>query len=142
MKLTNWLGQDIEAGTYVYRGAREGNSSSYKIGQVRRVNLQSGKATVDWAAEAPFRDKTYVFINQRRVDIDVPGIWDSSPRAGTCSVDTLVVVTKRDYDYARARALAAKNAEQAVKQEIIAPEDAGKHFERELERLVGELVGI
>lgn len=42
----NWLGQEILPGTVVYRGAREGNSSSYKVGVVESVKL--GTARVAW----------------------------------------------------------------------------------------------
>lgn len=33
----NWLGQEIRVGSRVYRGAREGNSSSFKVGVVEKI---------------------------------------------------------------------------------------------------------
>lgn len=36
--MKNWLGQDINTGDYVYRGARDGNSSSFKVGRVHSVD--------------------------------------------------------------------------------------------------------
>lgn len=46
--MRNWLGQEILPGSVVYRGAREGNSSSFKVGVVRTVNEDKRTARVDW----------------------------------------------------------------------------------------------
>jgi len=42
--MRNWLGQDITTGTLVYRGARRGDTSEYKIGRV----LDDSKMRVHW----------------------------------------------------------------------------------------------
>jgi hypothetical protein len=44
----NWLGQKIEVGTVVGRGARDGNSSTFKIGVVDQVDEIKDKARVQW----------------------------------------------------------------------------------------------
>lgn len=44
--MKNWLGQDILPGSVVYRGARDGNSSSYKVGAVQTI--KANKVRVDW----------------------------------------------------------------------------------------------
>lgn len=49
--LRNWLGDPIEAGDIVYRGARDGNSSSFKIGVVQSVNEQKGTVRVRYLLE-------------------------------------------------------------------------------------------
>lgn len=37
-KNTNWLGDEFKVGDWVYRGARQGNSSEYKVGEVTKVD--------------------------------------------------------------------------------------------------------
>lgn len=44
----NWAGQRIEPGAVVWRGARDGNTSSFKVGRVEAVN--GGEARVRWIA--------------------------------------------------------------------------------------------
>lgn len=51
MTVTNWIGQEIEVNSIVWRGARNGNSSSFKIGQVMSVNPVAGSARVRWLFE-------------------------------------------------------------------------------------------
>lgn len=46
--MKNWLGQDIQAGDVVYRGAREGDSSSFRIGVVDLVREEKQSARVIW----------------------------------------------------------------------------------------------
>lgn len=46
--MLNWLGQDIVAGTVVYRGARQGDSSEFRVGVVSKINEATGKVTVAW----------------------------------------------------------------------------------------------
>lgn len=48
--LTNWLGQEIRVGSWVYRGGRDGNTSSFKVGQVTKLH-DNGKVTVQYHAE-------------------------------------------------------------------------------------------
>jgi hypothetical protein len=38
MSNVNWLGDEFEVGDWVFRGARDGNSSSFKVGQVVKVD--------------------------------------------------------------------------------------------------------
>lgn len=73
--VTNWTGQVIEVGSIVYRGARDGNSSSYKVGIVRKLE-PSKPPRVEWVAE--------------------PGYWGDKIRElktmGSPSADSLIVV--------------------------------------------------
>lgn len=45
----NWAGQRIEPGAAVWRGARDGNTSSFKIGRVEAADGET--ARVRWVAE-------------------------------------------------------------------------------------------
>lgn len=49
--MKNWLGQELEVGTVVYRGARDGNTSSFKIGVIRKMSLDKAPR-VEWIAES------------------------------------------------------------------------------------------
>lgn len=60
----NWLGQEINVGDYVYRGARDGNSSTFKIGRV--VDERNDKVRVHWLFEDGWkviRDHNGVYMN-------------------------------------------------------------------------------
>lgn len=48
--MKNWAGQEVSAGTVVGRGARDGNTSSFKVGLVLET-LDDGRAVVQWATE-------------------------------------------------------------------------------------------
>lgn len=43
---TNWAGMTMLVGDYVWRGARSGNSSEFKIGQIE--SIKDGKPRVNW----------------------------------------------------------------------------------------------
>ncbi|QFG09445.1 hypothetical protein I5H08_gp042 [Mycobacterium phage Yuna] len=49
MMAFSWAGQQIEPGAVVWRGARDGNTSTFKIGRV--LACDGGKARVQWVAE-------------------------------------------------------------------------------------------
>lgn len=46
--MKNWLGQDIVAGTVVYRAARQGDTSSFRVGVVELVREEKRNARVEW----------------------------------------------------------------------------------------------
>ncbi|QAX95699.1 hypothetical protein SEA_YOUREADOPTED_57 [Mycobacterium phage YoureAdopted] len=48
----NWAGQRIEPGAIVWRGGRDGNTSSFKVGRVEAVDRT---ARVRWVAEMDWR---------------------------------------------------------------------------------------
>lgn len=83
--MRNWLGQEIEVGSVVYRGARDGNTSTYKVGTVIKVNEDKRTARVKWHMEP----------NPRwRVDEGQP---EYTPiryygHEGTSSIDTMVLI--------------------------------------------------
>lgn len=49
--MRNWTGQKFSIGDHVWRGARDGNTSSYKIGTITKLMPDKGKATVKWLAD-------------------------------------------------------------------------------------------
>lgn len=58
----NWLGQEIKLGSLVYRGAREGNTSSYKVGVVEKITRRT---------EPKFGSEYFLRVNWRFA----PGLW-------------------------------------------------------------------
>lgn len=46
--MQNWAGQQIKVGSVVWRGVRDGNSSTFKIGVVEKLNSATGRPTVKW----------------------------------------------------------------------------------------------
>ncbi len=72
--MRNWLGQDIQVGSVVYRGARSGNTSEYKVGLVTKLNEEKKKVTVDW-------------IIEKRYSIGKP-----FSKSGTSDVNTMVLI--------------------------------------------------
>lgn len=44
--VTNWAGMTMLVGDYVWRGARDGNTSTFKIGQIE--SIKDGKPRVSW----------------------------------------------------------------------------------------------
>lgn len=60
--MKNWLGQDIEVGSIVYRGAREGNTSSYKVGRVLEVRPERAKVTVQWFGDGIGRPGVHTVV--------------------------------------------------------------------------------
>lgn len=87
--MKNSWGQEIEVGSVVYRGARQGNSSEYKVGVVE--SLKPGKPPrVKWQFES-----TVQWIRVDGEQVLVPAIWKMRSSAGSPSPDSLVVV---DFD--------------------------------------------
>ena len=46
--MKNWLEQEIDVDTVVYRGAREFDSSSFKVGRVLKVDPAKRTVRVHW----------------------------------------------------------------------------------------------
>lgn len=98
--MKNWLGQDIKVGSPVYRGARQGNTSEYKVGIVEsikgnkiRVNWKYTHSSlwelVDrgavWADGSPRKDRDFVAY--------VPRLIDSKGGPG---IDSLILLPEAD----------------------------------------------
>ena len=91
--ITNWLGQELTVGSKVYRGARDGNTSSFKVGVVTKLE----PFTVNWLFEPGWKglaisrsstgrpspgtvvlvdDETWDRLNETAVTYDrVLGLW-------------------------------------------------------------------
>lgn len=83
--MKNSWGQTLKVGSLVYRGARQGNSSEYKVGLVE--SLKPGKGPrIRWKYEASIE---WVRIDGEQ--IRVPSIWKIDS-AGSPSLESLMVV--------------------------------------------------
>ena len=78
--ITNWLGQELTVGSKVYRGARDGNASSFKVGVVTKL----APFTVNWL----FEPKWY---NQ-------PGSAIRVDSTGRPSEDTVVLIDEETWN--------------------------------------------
>lgn len=83
--MKNSWGQELEIGSVVYRGARLGNGSEYKLGVV--CNIKNGKATVEWKYTANSR-----WINVDGELVVVPYLYEHRASKGTPSIESLIVV--------------------------------------------------
>lgn len=88
MGVRNWAGMEIDAGSIVWRGARDGNSSTFKIGRVRKVDPLKNTATVEWLFT-----EGYSWQYDKLDDVEktyIPNIIRLYPSTGTCTVNSLV----------------------------------------------------
>ncbi|QGF20217.1 hypothetical protein SEA_SIXAMA_38 [Gordonia phage Sixama] len=92
--IKNWLGQTFTPGTFVYRGARDMDTSSYRIGVVEKVLEEKRKLRIHWLAE-PARPFDLYKAKERGVTIPT---WRRLDMHGAPSVDTVVhlVITELD----------------------------------------------
>lgn len=81
--MKNWLGQNIDVGSYVYRGARDGSHSSFKVGLVERLNPGKGTANVRWLVEP-----ASVFTKDRGLCSAIQLMWST----GNPSINTLALI--------------------------------------------------
>jgi hypothetical protein len=105
----NWLGQKIEVGTVVGRGARDGNTSTFKVGVVTGLDEKKQTARVAWklTPRTLYRlvDNGQTYYNgDRKFDLEelisyVPSnkSWATTPegeKGRHCSLDSLFVLDK------------------------------------------------
>lgn len=92
--MKNWLGQDIREGDVVYRGARQGDTSSFRIGVVDLVREEKGSARVEWkwvgSTTGVYNRIQYTRYYDDPEAYTVPGPHAYSGGKGTSSIDTLV----------------------------------------------------
>lgn len=85
--MKTWAGQFLIEGSIVGRGARDGNTSSFKVGVVERFYPEGDKVRVHWLFE-----RGYQFAQvdaNTRIREEVPWELDSH---GTCDVNSLFVL--------------------------------------------------
>jgi len=75
--MINWLGQEIEIGDHVYKGARAGNTSDYRVGEV--IDLRSKPP--DTYREQVDTDGNALPVREARVRwiFQLGGIWKRYP---------------------------------------------------------------
>lgn len=87
--MKNSWGQELKVGSVIYRGARKGNSSEYKVGVVE--SIKNDKPRVKWLFQSYTR---WVRIDGELVSIPYAHKFGKGS-SGSPSVDGLVVV---DFD--------------------------------------------
>lgn len=91
--MKNWLGQDIELGSLVYRGAREGNGSSFKIGKVTKFELDK-PPRVQWLYEIgpgwAYVDGQYQPTGEK---------WHKTRKTGSPALDSLVLIDPTTFGF-------------------------------------------
>lgn len=89
--MKNWMQQDIVPGMTVYRGARDGTTSSFKIGVVESVSGQ--KARVAWLFSAGWK---WINIAGEKRLFNTPSrpynFNKNKPNKGNPGIDSLVPV--------------------------------------------------
>jgi len=103
--MKSWLGQTIKPGDVVYRGARDGTTSTFKIGVVEYVKEQTARVVWKyrhaWERITPDGQSTY-FVNY----------GESMDSMGSPSLDSLVVVDQSMLDFQKNRAAAVAVAKE------------------------------
>ena len=98
----NWIGQEIKVGSIVGRGARDGNSSTFKIGRVTKINPDKNTARVEWqyASRAVYKVTPHGIYNDGSPKFLREGILGFAPSSkswgatgvGSPSVESLFVL--------------------------------------------------
>lgn len=106
MRATNWLGQVIRVGTVVARGARDGNTSSFKVGRVVNLNLEKRIARVEWLREMQtygHRGDRYAANKDEHGNlVGFPGGvgWNLAGKSyGSPGIDTLFVIDPETFNF-------------------------------------------
>lgn len=128
--MLNWIGQDIDVDTVVYRGGRQGDSSSFRLGIVRSIDENKKTVRVEWKY-IPSRISVWFGANYwdrdpRDYTVYQGGASEASTRTTSYPVDDLVAVPSDRLDYARKRYLLGK----AARHFLVAKEDF-KQFEQD-----------
>lgn len=100
--MKNWLGQPINVGDVVHRGARSGNSTGYDLGVVMSLNEDKDTAKIawlfkpsgKWVGEGAHRE-LMKFIGEHQKYNYVPdgeSFFSTHPKIGTGGVEGLIVI--------------------------------------------------
>lgn len=87
--ITNWLGQKIGVGDIVGRGARDGNTSSFKIGRVLSFNIDKQIAKINWLYEP---------TDWWKIEKGEPA-WTEINSQGSPNVDTLFLLDPATFGF-------------------------------------------
>lgn len=104
--MKSWLGQQIKPGDIVYRGARDGTTSTFKIGIVEYVKESTARVAwkyrQSWEWITPIDGSTRYFVNY----------GEEMSSMGSPSLDSLVVVDQSMLDFQKHRIDAIKVAQE------------------------------
>ena len=90
--MKNWLGQDIVEGTLVYRGARHGDSSSFRVGRVVGER-NNNKVRVTWLLEPNHYDYPHLPEHLKGLR------FGSANNESTVDVDTVIEISLDNLEY-------------------------------------------
>ncbi|MGY1896185.1 hypothetical protein [Nocardia gipuzkoensis] len=100
--MRNWLGQDIKVGAIVGRGARDGNTSSFKVGRVLALNEDKRTARIHWLHEPGLirrRDDEGRWVRLDQTERKAVTTWSGKPSIGSPDIDTLFVLDTSTFDF-------------------------------------------
>lgn len=114
--MLNWLGQDIQPGDIVYRGARQGDGSSFRVGEVKKINEESRKVTVKWTWEGStlsvcHAPSTADYREKYESTYTLPGGTENEfPSAGSPTIDSVIKIDPSVLDFLKKQAQLIKAA--------------------------------
>lgn len=91
--MRNWLGQLLVEGAPVYRGARQGNSSEFKVGVIQKLHEDKGKVTVKWLWECGY----HWVQGSHLPNVPQKAGWGENASVGTCAKDSVVVLDEKTF---------------------------------------------
>lgn len=103
--MINWLGHDICVGAVVYRGGKQGTSSSFRIGIVELTREEKGTARVEWKWTAGMRHIWFgqVYYDRHSDNYTVPGPHKASTQKTNYPINDLVRLDDGLLDYLEQR---------------------------------------
>ncbi len=103
-EVKNWLGHDIVEGATVFRGGKQNDNSTFRVGVVDNVTEEKAKARVVWHWEGSLRT---VYHGVYRYDDPnryvVPGPHKSTTRTTVYGINELVRVEDSMLEYLEKR---------------------------------------
>lgn len=114
----HWLGIEIKPGMAVWRGARDGNSSEYRVGRVLKVNKD--KATVEWVGVNHILYFHNSGTSEHIETVKRMGYSWGPEKPTLCDIQGLVPISEELYKQAKARRLATNVVVEARGNPLIA----------------------
>lgn len=105
--MKNWLGHDIVPGAIVFRGGRQGDSSSFRVGQVDTINESTGKAKVQWhwipSGRYIWNKDLFKYPSEDPERYTVPGPTNAHTQKTSYPINDLVRIEDGALDYLNKR---------------------------------------
>lgn len=103
--MKNWLGHDIVPGAVVFRGGKQGTSSSFRVGIVELLREEKAIARVEWKWTAGNRHIWFgqVYYDRHPDNYVVPGPHKAHTQRTNYSINDLVRLEDSLLDYLEQR---------------------------------------